>query len=665
MSALSTLPGFVTILDILNGKVQAHDFVNVIGLVVDFRVPIETKGRDWKCQIRLYDSSIEDDHSVSLNVFRPQSEMPQVSCGDVVLIRQVRVQRFGIDLYSLLTHKLTTISIYEASKIPKPPGEASCALRSPSSRKDVHPDDKTNTFVSKMYHTINRYRLPDQVDFESMVMASANVRGKFSLLEDVKEGQFCDIVVQVVRPPHDAGNNVTLWVSDYTENSLFYPFKFNTEILGRDGDPYGYTDKFTVPAATTYWPGPYGKRCLQISCWEPHATAIREDKIARSTWVIIRNLQIKLGHNGANLEGYLREDRGAFGPKIGIQPLDSTGDSENIDPRVKEALRRKRHYERLRQHQLKDLTEASKAGQKRKAGLASDAEPKKQNSKARRRADRKLKQAQARANGEEEEDAIHVANLNPQVKCENQDKRLHALSEIMNFVQHETTIDGQPVKLQLPFVNLNHRTSVRVVDFSPSKLVDFARPLKPSEFDSISDDGEESVSGSGSEDDDEQTGQTTIEDFAKKRKWEWRFFLELEDAAVSDKQEKRKVWVAVDNHAAQCLVTLDASNLRGDEETLTKLREKMFLLWGNLEEKKEAAQEAARKGQPPCDSDDEDQERPESVGSRKIQLTNRPFSCCIQQYGIKVAEPDPAKANAGEGKRWQRMFRLFGTMIAG
>jgi protection-of-telomeres protein 1 len=42
---------------------------------------------------------------------------------------------------------------------------------------------------------------------------------------------------------------------------------------------------------------------------------------------------------------------------------------------------------------------------------------------------------------------------------------------------------------------------------------------------------------------------------------------------------------------------------------------------------------------------------------------NKAFTCCIRQYGVEVDEKDPVNANAGEGKRWQRMFGLFGTQI--
>jgi protection-of-telomeres protein 1 len=314
-----------------------------------------------------------------------------------------------------LTHYNSKISAYEASKIPKPPGEASCALYPPTCTKDATPTVKESTFVSQLYHNIDKYRLPSKEEYQVMVVTSANVKNKFSLLRDVKDGQFCDIVTQVVRPPHDAGDKVTIWVSDYTENPAFYKFSIGMDgsSFGRDGDPYGYTDKFMVETASSQWPGPYGQRCLQITCWEPHATIVRESKIEPLTWVSIKNLQIKISRNGSNLEGYLREDRGSFGTKIGIQAIDSNADSENFDPRAKEALQRKREYDRLRKGQIKEIKEASKAGQKRKNCVENTTEQKKENAKARRNAKRKNKNnKQDQIDDQVEQDTIHVADLN-------------------------------------------------------------------------------------------------------------------------------------------------------------------------------------------------------------------------------------------------------------
>ncbi|KAM5342616.1 hypothetical protein ACJ41O_013582 [Fusarium nematophilum] len=663
-------PGYATIRSILDGQVQARSMVNIVGIVVDFRTPIQTRGKDWKCQIQLYDCSVEDDtdSSIFFNIFRPQNEMPTPGRGDVMLIRSVRVQKYQVEAPSLITSYETKIAVYTAAKIPKPPSNASGALHPPARPKDRVPDDKENALVSRIYHTIDKNRVPDEDEFEKMVLLSSNVKNKFSLLQDVREKQFYDIVVQVVKTPYDSGDKVTLWVTDFTENSDFYNFTYDVEKLsdGRDGDPYGYLSKFAKPASSTDWPGPFGKRCIQITCWEPHATAIRETGISPGTWVSVRNLQIKLGHNGSNLEGFLREDRGANGPKLGIYPLNPADDPENINPHMKEALRRKRDYERLKKGQLKDITEASKAGQKRKTELSSESEPKKKNSRGRRKSRRAL----AQLNEQKEQEPIRIEGLNSQVKCENQDKATSFVAEMVESIHHQTTIDGQEVKLKLPFVNTNHRTNVRVVDFRPSNLAEFSFPKKLSEYDCLSDDGGESISSSDSEE--EESGQTTLEEFTTKRQWEWRFYLQLEDAAVPEKQKKQRMWVAVDNQAAQCLMDLDASNLRHDKGNLDALRDKLFLLWGDLEEHKSREQEkqreairAARQGKPPSDSGDEDEPETEPKTAGKVQVANRPFSCCIRQYGVKVRESDPAKADAGEGRRWERMFGLFGTRIAG
>lgn len=198
---------------------------------------------------------------------------------------------------------------------------------------------------------------------------------------------------------------------------------------------------------------------------------------------------------------------------------------------------------------------------------------------------------------------------------------------------------------------------MRVVDFRPSALEDFARAKKKtSEFDVLSD-NEYSDSGSESE-------QDMMVEFTTIRDWEWCFYLALEDAAVAEGQQKNTVWVAVDNQAAQCLMDLDATNLRHDRQNLDALRQKLFYLWGDLEEhKKRKRSENARKDGPPPDSSDDEDGPPESKGPE--QVANRPFGCCLRQYGVKVSEQDPSKADAGEGKRWQRMYGFFGARISG
>ncbi len=69
----------------------------------------------------------------------------------------------------------------------------------------------------------------------------------------------------------------------------------------------------------------------------------------------------------------------------------------------------------------------------------------------------------------------------------------------------------------------------------------------------------------------------------------------------------------------------NARSLRKDPQALARLREKLFVLWGDLEELK-------------------------ASGSNDMP-SNTAFECCIKEYGVKVDE------------EYIRVHRLFGTTI--
>jgi protection-of-telomeres protein 1 len=144
------------------------------------------------------------------------------------------------------------------------------------------------------------------------------------------------------------------------------------------------------------------------------------------------------------------------------------------------------------------------------------------------------------------------------------------------------------------------------------------------------------------------------------------------------------------------------------------VKEQLFKLWGDLEERKSEMlrqqskgkediplsslesefQVSARKSGDMPDADSDVENESSATSSKKkssssvlterdpnisisgivagkdekseanLAAKNKAFTCCIQQYGVKVDEDDPAKANAGDGKRWQRVFGLFDTFIA-
>ncbi|KAK2590518.1 hypothetical protein QQS21_011804 [Conoideocrella luteorostrata] len=690
--------GFAAIRDILDAKVRKGTLANVLGVVTDFRAPIPTGGPDWKCQVRIFDQSVENepDHSIALEIFWPQNDMPDVRCGDVVIVFRAKVQTFR-EAWSLCSNYMTDVYVYDSSKIPKPIKDASRALRPSTRKKSYRPPSKVeNEFVSVLHSSINKERLPTATEFEVMKINSTNVKKKFSELKDVRDGKFVDTVAQIVREPYDLGDKYTLWISDYTENPLFYHYQLMGG-RGQGGDPDGHANKFGTSPSSSEWSGPFGKLSLQVTCFEPHASVIRKHKLTVGAWLSLRNMQIKFGHNNVNLEGYVREDREAPG-KINVSQ-EQTHDSEATRPELKSALRRKRDYEKVKKEQLHLLTEAATAGAKRRAEIDPDSErPSKSNGRAKRKAIRAplqqaYKEKQKQANGESpptvdiamdaptdlniqgksfQPQTTHRPPLTPasQVKCENGNKPATPLEDMIKLVFHETIIDDNSVRLPLPFVNANYRTYASIVDFMPSRLEDFACPKKvPSEYAALSD-HEESDSGSTSESESENEQEITPDSTKIIKEWEWRFYLRLEDVSQQDGQPKNSLWALVDNKSAQMLLSLDASDLRNDDRNLGRLRQTMFILWGELEEHKAQLENRALQSRPvngtgpPADSDDEGDVQTKLV-SKQTTFSNRPFACCIRQYGVQMKEKDDTKSDAGQGKRWERMFGLFGTKISG
>jgi protection-of-telomeres protein 1 len=81
---------------------------------------------------------------------------------------------------------------------------------------------------------------------------------------------------------------------------------------------------------------------------------------------------------------------------------------------------------------------------------------------------------------------------------------------------------------------------------------------------------------------------------------------------------------------AEYLLKMDACDLRQNPNELKQLRERLFILWGDLEEVKKKTN---KEGEVPVPK-------------------NRPFECVIQEYGVQ-----------DDDKEWIRMHRMTGTTI--
>lgn len=600
----------------------------------------------------------------------------------------------------------TKFALFTASKIPKPPGTAATALVSFPSNLQKKLDKRDSDFVSYFRAHISESSVPQEQDFIQMTVQSKNVKEKFRELKDVHHDMYCDLIVQVVKKPFEDGFATTLWVSDYTTNSQFYNFSGTESDTLKDENATGKC--------------PRGQLSMQISCFDEHIMHIQEAGITRGTWISIRNVRILHGRMGSNLEGFMRGFQGDsrdVGKPIKITAL-NVDDKDDLTPHHKAALERLRDYLRAEKTKHQLLEDAAAAGRKRKANGATVQST--ENSKTRRRAGRASKRLKLAEQEASKQDSVEsgtpegqidhqqgmastngsmgagatadvqdhlkrmartsmpsnlnasgmlnggifggLANDDDIVKCENHGEPPKSVAIITQEFTFTHELGNGQDTYPLPFVNRKYRADVRVCDFFPANLKDFARRKRVKQqvvgLDLLSNDGESDVASSSDDADDGEESAV----------WEWCFWLQLEDASP-DIEPKQRFWVFVDNLSGQCLTNLDADSLEENESLLRKLRENLFILWGDLEDQKPARDAAGarsvnkgkkkRRGEtPPPHSDGEGDD-----DGLKVKVSNKPFSCCVAQYGVKVTENDPGKANAGERHRWQRIFKLFGTRI--
>jgi protection-of-telomeres protein 1 len=144
--------------------------------------------------------------------------------------------------------------------------------------------------------------------------------------------------------------------------------------------------------------------------------------------------------------------------------------------------------------------------------------------------------------------------------------------------------------------------------------------------------------------------------------WEWSFALQVEEviakvgkslgAGVAARRPPSRMWLNVSHLEAQHLfgnAVDDPTDLREDTTLLNQLREKLYILWGDLEEQKgkeDAGERETKRAK--LDGTSETGQRP----------SNLPFSCCLQEYGA-LREG----GRADEVGDWERQFMISGVTI--
>ncbi|KAI9793923.1 MAG: hypothetical protein M1816_007175 [Peltula sp. TS41687] len=509
-----------------------------------------------------------------------------------------------------------------------------------------------------------------------------SLKPKITLIKDIKEFAFSDLVVQVLKISPSGGERLELSVTDYTANNHLFNYEWSaggSRSMGADGDEYGYALNRRYDNS---WPGPYGKQTLLVTLWSPHSFHA-QTHVKEGDNVFLRNVRIKFNKDGGTrLEGWLSTN------KTNPNRIDVSVIKNEEDERVQALLERKRAYWKRQKSQEAEYlgttkkdrigkAETGNVGKRRVEELDSEREaeevldtrPEKKKKKRPRKAKAKQQpkpQPEKEVIGPSRGVSSDNLEVNPHIRSQHLQVKPIRLSELAQGINLDLR-SPLGVNHVLPFHNLCCRARVKVVDFFPPKLEDFAVPPQNPEFDDLSDSG----GSHSSRDSAEIAGPWQhVGKEVTKRAWEWRFYLLVEDAYSKSTTSKDgnvcRLKLMVDHNEAEFLLNMSPEDLRKNPTALGQLREKLFVLWGDLEERKSAA--AARALQEVSNSHSskvswyKNGGEKDQVKDELLSHSARPFECCIKEYG--VAERRAEGEHELDVQRWERRFMLFGTTIA-
>ncbi|OOQ84938.1 hypothetical protein PEBR_28340 [Penicillium brasilianum] len=592
-------------------------YLNTVGVVVDVLPPCRTKGSSVCVTFTLKDCHFDQPSwygGLKVKYFNDSMDaLPNAQLNDVVLLRKIRINMFNDKPTGVASqHDLVQWAIFRSEPDPSSSpsittGPVPFPLKSLEKQAALMLLDKTATGTPATMGQPARQEAvpqPSQVVQASMTTANKKSGLPLELIQDVQPGPFVQILGQVVKTKTYDSEKCIMYLTDYTSNGSLMDIKKDDEDeMGTEGDTYDYLSR-----RMKNWPGPWGKMTIQVTLWEPHATFARTH-VKDGQLVLLTYTRIKHGYNGG-IEAAVHQDK-QFSNKIHLQII------SNDDHRARDLMERRKEYWRIH-------------------GKPSD-DPKK--------ASRKNKNEQKKKEEKIEEGQKPLSlpapgkNTNKHIKTRSYEVPPRSIDYILSGASHINSIPGG-ITYQLPFQNVCYRTTVRVVDFFPPKLEDFAVQV-PMESILAGDDNHAPTS-------------------TPRMEWEWRFCLLVEgtEPLRSKNEVRAQMKLFVTGAEAVHLLSLDPTNLRLHSTRLGELREKLFILWGDLEELKQ--QHATITGT-------EEYWAPAKTSSL-------PFMCCIKEYGVPCTHPlDPDDMALDEPGTpgctipdcfgWERRFTMFGTTI--
>lgn len=352
---------------------------------------------------------------------------------------------------------------------------------------------------------------PSQV-VEASVTSQKKGALPISLIRDVEVRRIVQLLGQVVRQNTFDSEKTILYITDYTENPSLTDF-IKDDGQGEEGDEYNYLSRRKKD-----WPGPWGQMNIQVTLWEPHASYAREH-VKEGDLVHLTYVRIKEGR-GDGIEAAVHEDR-RFPEKIHVRVI-----SPDYNEQAQELVSRKQAYWKIHG---KPSDDSKKAEKKRKKNEQKQKETRMEEGQKTLPAARPV----VKKNPSSEwiqtlSESIAYSTSNVTVKSRNPEVPIRSVEYILSAETHDVLIPGG-ISYKLPFQNVCYRLLVRVVDFFPPNLEDFAVEVPM-----------ESIVTRGDHEMDDGTSRRT--------EWQWRFCLLVEGTEpVASKQQPRelmKIYVA-------------------------------------------------------------------------------------------------------------------------
>ncbi|KAK5092671.1 hypothetical protein LTR70_006741 [Exophiala xenobiotica] len=635
---------------------------DIIGVCTDYLPPAQSGGSDLTMKVTLWDvtcldvSGLGQDGMVFRFFAKDMWQLPRVEeTGDVLILRNIRTrnhkngsQWFGLSTFGTKWNAIPAAALLDGDEanLADVQERAACDGRSPTDAKQgPAPTIQVLKYAQELLQIKDPTTLhgpPKSTALDQATIIKANggqppaMAQKLRLLKDLIDPrehgnyQFVDLVGEVRRVFH-GGNPVEVQVTDFTENSLL----FNYTYQGQEG----------YVSSTNYWPGPWGQMTITVCAWDEHADHIRQmafkQEIQVGMYVRMKNVQIKLDRNGGMMQGHIRGVPGSSRSNIEfLRPREAESDKD-----LKDLLRRRRDYNIAIKAKKIGFQQDGLSTLKRKDRDEAEVpiEPHKK-SKGKNKKKKEQQRKAGKTNGKPDRDngptATNSKSLsNQHVRCEAIEIPLTAITSILSTEQlQRTTSAGNAY--ELPFQNCKYKSKVQVVDFFPDKLEDFASPYRTSDYEILSD----------YESDDDSAVSL---DFARNNpyevRWEWHFFLMVQDPqptkaqkALQNIPDQPTMLLQVAGQDGDYLLNTEACDLRNSPQAFAMLKEKLFVLWGDLEEKKI---EHSKTGQ--------------ELQDGGVVISSKPFECLIKEYGVNAR----TKEGLILDDEWERMFGLFKTNI--